>query len=332
MMHLQNRPHPLSVTHPSAHTVAQSEMSLLSASLPAGQKLAAGGETEKEDLFYSREVGSFTDISFLSSFSAELNGAEGQKVTSSEDNAKKVAAVTFSSEQLQAKGRSEGQGNVKHVVEDVVEESIQSTTEPLEKLKEVKSGSMLKEILESIVENESNNGASDKRSLQSGIETEEEVEEAPGDASSTALHPDVSALPSHVKRLTNSQSWSESGESSSVSILAAPRASSLSYAMEHLPPLFSYDEGDEFSRSPSLHQGAKEISDIEQVGQEPISLTSLKCQLQFSFLKLCMQLSLHASVIDILNKEVSNDTDEGKHILFIESQEATSSTDSGQQL
>ena len=276
-MHLQNRPHPLSITHPSAYTVAENEMRLLSASLPAEARLTTVEEAEKEDIFYSREVGSFTDISFLSSFSGKLNGAESRKATSSENNAKKIA--TSGSEQLQAKGGSEGHGNIKHVVENAVVENIQTTVEPLESLKEVQSESVLKDTLESNIEEESANETSDQESIQTEIKV---VEEAPRDASSTGTtHSDVTALPFHMKRPANSQSWSESDESSSVKILTTPRASSLSYAMEHLPPLFSYDEGDEFSRSPSLHQGVQEISDKEQVCQEKIDM---KCQFQFALL------------------------------------------------
>ena len=65
------------------------------------------------------------------------------------------------------------------------------------------------------------------------------------------------------KRQPSSHSWSERGEEKS-SPISTTRCYSLSSAsLEHLPPLFSYDEGHLMNHSPSLVSGL--LSDPEQV-------------------------------------------------------------------
>lgn len=65
------------------------------------------------------------------------------------------------------------------------------------------------------------------------------------------------------KRQPSSHSWSEKGEKKS-SPISTTRSYSLSSAsLEHLPPLFSYDESHLMNRSPSLVSGL--LSDPEQV-------------------------------------------------------------------
>ena len=65
------------------------------------------------------------------------------------------------------------------------------------------------------------------------------------------------------KRQPSSHSWSERVEEKS-SPISTTRSYSLSSAsLEHLPPLFSYDEGHLMNHSPSLVPGL--LSDPEQV-------------------------------------------------------------------
>ena len=70
MMNLQNRPHPLSLTHPSSLGIRESELGLLATSLAPTEEgeIVRGAKGEDDEFFYSKELGSFTDISFASQF------------------------------------------------------------------------------------------------------------------------------------------------------------------------------------------------------------------------------------------------------------------------
>ena len=73
---------------------------------------------------------------------------------------------------------------------------------------------------------------------------------------------ETSSLPTS-KRQPNSHSWSERGEEKSSSVSTTRPYSLSSASLEHLPPLFSYDEGNLMNHSPSLVSGL--LSDPEQV-------------------------------------------------------------------
>lgn len=73
---------------------------------------------------------------------------------------------------------------------------------------------------------------------------------------------ETSSLPTS-KRQPSSHSWSERGEEKSTPVSTTRPYSLSSASLEHLPPLFSYDEGHLMNHSPSLVSGL--LSDPEQV-------------------------------------------------------------------
>ena len=121
------------------------------------------------------------------------------------------------------------------------------------------------------VENRLSNGSS---------HTEEEEEEEEG----TAMASDSTTIPP-VKRQPNSQSWSEVSDPTHPSLLPAPPSSSslppppppYPSSVEHLPPLLSYDSGEECSRSPSLLGNSKLLSEKEQVREFGLLLLFSVC-------------------------------------------------------
>ena len=113
------------------------------------------------------------------------------------------------------------------------------------------------------------------RKPQSGEDSQEDNQESSQEGEDTgpcAAYPPVTpAIPSalggviaHVKRTANSQSWSEDAAVTSP-VAITPRPSSYSFSMQNLPPLLSYDGGEEFSHSPSLNEGGAVLSEEEQV-------------------------------------------------------------------
>lgn len=283
MMHLQNRPHPLSLTHPSAHSIPDSEIGLLAASLPL-EKLATIGETltgENEEMFFSREVGSFTDISFLSSISTKFSSVDDKREQITKGGARD--SVTVARDEQLAKiveesGKSKGEDSGAKIVGGGVLEAkkVNNLGEKEAKVQRESSQEEVNEEERRVEVGEEDGGGADKQDLLSIGEVEfiSHAEDQENDSistsdskspSTTALFPDQLVSSSQVKRSSNSQSWSENVGSSPLAIFSAPRASSYSFSMEHLPPLFSYDEGDDFSRSPSLLQGEKVMSEEEQV-------------------------------------------------------------------
>lgn len=96
---------------------------------------------------------------------------------------------------------------------------------------------------------------------------EENVAEAATEQATAVVSGVPSALGgvvAHVKRVANSLSWSKDVMvTSPVTII--PRPSSYSFSVENLPPLLSYDGGEEFSLSPLLNEGGAVLSEEEQV-------------------------------------------------------------------
>ncbi len=270
MMHLQNRPHPLSLTHPAANSIPQSNISLLSTSLPT-EKLSAAGDADKE-YFYSREVGSFTDIGFLSNLSADLSTAENKEDLSKKEGENDATGGVSISEPIEAKTGNSDVINTGHLAETTKEEVI--TEREQVEVTEEKEGEYIppEEAEEPDMEDSGSAGEAidGEISLNDLSATEFDAlkitESSKRSDDGECAYDASSPLPSHLGRPANSKSWSESSEASPLGTLSvAPRASSLSYAMDFLPPLFSYDEGDEFGISPSFFEGEKPISDEEQV-------------------------------------------------------------------
>ena len=345
MMHLQNRPHPLSLTHPSVHSIPCSEVGLVSASLPS-EKLTTGAETSaggKEKVFFSREVGSFTEISVLPSREEHVTRKDGEeslavsekqqqtakelvydeggqggegvwelakdKEVSKENDGgnlgeqevikqrrKSLGEQEVTNHRRKSLGKNEvinhrrkslgEQEVVNHRRKSLVEQEVinrtrkslgeQEVINQRRKSREEVGGVCGSEAKAKVVET----GGKDEAGRQdaAGLLTIEEaaaVAELRKDSistddsrqfsSMTSLSPDYMVSPTQSKRSAHSQSWSEKQGSSPLLISSAPRASSYSFSVEHLPPLFSYDEGEEFGRSLALHQGAAVTSVEEQV-------------------------------------------------------------------
>ena len=102
-------------------------------------------------------------------------------------------------------------------------------------------------------------------SLEEGLlSSDSEGESQPPPRPEEAATPPSSRAPqtSPSKRQPSSKSWSERGAREVPPL--SPRPSSYC-ALEHLPPLLSYDTGDDLGRSPSLHGSGGRLSDQEQV-------------------------------------------------------------------
>lgn len=289
MMHLQNRPHPLSLMQPSAHSIPDSDIGLLSASLPVA-KLATIGEAlagENEDIFFSREVGSYTDISFLSSISAHFTGVRGEGDQACKEDGRESMPVGDS--QQPAKEMEDAESGK-------IEEGERSAEKDKGFLEPSKVGclgvrevtsvreSSREDVGEEVGERKVDAVAVDedeeldvaslldlkdadivhKENHRSELEVNSINTDDSKSPSMLTLFPDYEVSSTQTKHSPHSQSWSENaGSTTPLFISSAPRASSYSFSM--FPPLFSYDEEEEFSRSLPLHQGAVVMSDEEQV-------------------------------------------------------------------
>ena len=321
MMRLENRPHPLSLTHPSTYSVPESELGFLATNIPPERTRISGGDNlEKEinpdEMFFSCEVGSFTDISFMSSGMTENSTGTSQD--------QKTGYVTTRVEGISESGsigrfiRSEvGSGgdverdnitgsdvgtvreendNKNEIFRAIGDTSIISMddTQQHNEYEEEKDKASIPNLL-SISEAAVVDGKHDEKqnddsksllSLLSISEAATAVKDDEQNKSSVegkfmedvnsnkslTLPIDVSVFQGNtslfnkvpsVKHPTNSQSWSENGGTLPLTITT--RASSYSFSMEHLPPLLSYDGGEEFSFSPLLHEGEEIMSEEEQV-------------------------------------------------------------------
>ena len=103
-------------------------------------------------------------------------------------------------------------------------------------------------------------GSSEEGALSSDSEGESQPPPRP-EETATALS-DRAPQTSPSRRQPSSKSWSEQGAREALPL--SPRPSSYC-ALEHLPPLLSYDTGDDLGRSPSLHGSGGRLSDQEQV-------------------------------------------------------------------
>lgn len=302
-MRLQNRPHPLSLTHPSSLSIPESELGLLAASISAdnetnlkegNQEVKMGRENQdEEEIFFSRQVGSFTDISFaphipeilanresgfevgeeaavVSSGLGDTGaGKEGREKVGSvgslmEESGVDYRTVGFAEDDISvAEGELRGDGgsdNKSGGGGDTIGGKMVAGQVGVREVSE--RGEMLSISETAAVINDKTEDVED---------TEEKLEDIV-DGRTSALSIGSSAIPgttsvteseaSHVRRSANSQSWSEAGETTTP-LPISPRASSYSFSMEHLPPLLSYDGGEEFSHSPSL--GGEIMSEEEQV-------------------------------------------------------------------
>lgn len=280
-MSLQNRPQPLSMTHPASLGLPESELSLLApffspeksgglADNDGGSTgIGRGAEKEEDALFFSRDVGSFTDITFASQvlssrmpdgggsghvegagpvrgvtrklFKAEGGGGEPETVSARQEegvvfgHSSKIAAPDKQGA-LSGEGSRDIGTDVKSTDEDATVLTISEA-----------AAIMHSEPLPDAEENEF---------------AAQPTNNAPPTAPLHGIAEGVAAA--FVKRAANSQSWSEDiCPTSPVTI--TPRPSSYTFNMETLPPLLSYDGGEEFSHSPSLNEGGRVMSEEEQV-------------------------------------------------------------------
>ena len=302
MMQLQNQPRPLSLTHPSSHGLRESDLGLLAVNIPherldvlseACHKDKDPAQEEKslnEDMFLSREVGSFTDISFLSSVEKDMadqvekpvsqqGGVEANVDTNNSPVKVVVSGLTEDHMRgdlgtldegavaVPAKGeKALGDNQDVSIVESAIsQETVQDCkdTSVGEREKIIDSTPGLLDINEAAgvvggdVQSEEEASLKRRLSVDKGKTTPLPISVLSFEGHS------VSVIPPHVTRQANSQSWSETNETSPLPI--SPRASSYSFNMEHLPPLLSYDGGEDFSCSPSLHKGGEIMSEEEQV-------------------------------------------------------------------
>lgn len=288
MMRLQNRPHPLSLTHPSLLGIPESELGLLAASLPpeegvkvqvGGTEVTEGGRWKNEGEFIvSQEVGSYTDISFASNLPRVLSGgSEARKeqsniVSESKEETKDGYTRTQS-----------GTSGAEHTLEATADKAglvVEAADAPgLLSIGEVATlvdnkASTTEQVQQTEADLAGEAGSSKHGDSQSAS-SYANPENSQATSSSTVQAASSSAIPgdlqpgildsssSQARRQVNSQSWSENVETAAVPI--TPRASSYSFSMEHLPPLLSYDGGEEFGQPPSLHEGGRVMSEEEQV-------------------------------------------------------------------
>ena len=298
MMHLQNKPHPLSLMHLSSYSSQDSEIGLLSASLPMEKMASIGGPltVENEDIFLSREVGSFTDISFLSNFPTKFASINGKGESAVKEDGRR--GTTVSDGQQPAKEVEDSDGGKLEEGEPIPKMDaglLEPDNFDFDNLCEREATSekgnscegLGEEVAEGtveIVETIGNVGEEEEQYIAVGLLSLEEAavivdkddhgSELANDSINTddskslstlTLCPDHVASSTQTKRSSHSQSWSENAGTTPLLISPVPRASSYSFSMEHLPPLFSYDEGEEFGRSLPFHQGAVVMSEEEQV-------------------------------------------------------------------
>lgn len=233
-----------------------------------------GGVKEKgveieEEYFFSTEIGSFTDITFASRVSSS-HAAVGQ-VADVSGNSHVTSPVTDASHVTDAGHAAEAVKPSESATTKPKPESAESKLEVAGERgdeggmaeKEDKATKLTITEAAAIIHNVPQ---SDQK--PHGQEGEEEGPHAAQPVESSSAIPGVpSALEgviSHVKRTANSQSWSEdTAATSPVAIM--PRPSSYSFSVENLPPLLSYDGGEEFSHSSSLNEGGAALSEEEQV-------------------------------------------------------------------
>lgn len=340
MMQLENRPHPLSLTHPSHLGMLESEVGLLAAGLPpqdvgVGPGAEPGGgvvgnavvDKEDEDLFYSRDFGSFTDISFASNIPQRLSaGVVGGN--RDEEGAKSVGAGgdrgkegELASEWGVAAPEKGDGGDGSKVVGDgrregeVRDESVMAGAGEGVKI-EMSEGSVggdgegetskpageedagytpgLLSICEAAAVVEGSD--TDHLFLQDGPDSKPDASstqevDTPSLPSTSSPSPNPggvssvnSSLASHIRRSANSQSWSEKMETATSPLPITPRAASYSFSMEHLPPLLSYDGGEESNHSPSLNEGGRVMSEEEQVTPSSCPTPDFSTFLMFTML------------------------------------------------
>ena len=82
--------------------------------------------------------------------------------------------------------------------------------------------------------------------------------------------------PSPSRRQPTSKSWSEQGACEAPPLSPRPSSYSALVVLEHLPPLLSYDTGDDLGRSPSLRSSGGRLSDQEQVRLFTCLLVSIR--------------------------------------------------------
>ncbi len=299
MMYLQNRLQPLSLTHPSTHGIPESELSLLATSIsPEEGKAAedgAGGQESNEEIFLSREVGSFTDISFLSKAPRSIVAEVHSHVTSHVTQREEVEGVRDSESKEDGAfledGKDEGDQEVPvQGMEDITEKDGSSANSDEERGTEYTTGDSEVKTCEGYEEASAENRQSkDEKSTSDeattpgmlsisetaallqddaleGKDSHPQIDEIDEGKEPEVSKQDTSVqdMPPHVKRSANSHSWSAT-EGMTSPLPITPRPSSYTFSMEYLPPLLSYDGGEGPSHSPSLHDEGKVMSEEEQV-------------------------------------------------------------------
>ena len=296
MMQLQNRPYPLSLTHPSTHGIPESELGLLAANVPSerisiSERPSCEGtvrETQiEEEIFFSREVGSFTDISFMSNIPSSIASAEHVSAQDNPLDSSNVEIKVVSGGEEPAKVIDPGEFRINddsciateskisdREIDNGLSNALSDSMTEVSKVCEGGASEVVKgdedetgllNISDTVtIMQDSKDGHSESEKDDRKLESGKSASVPPPDSSCQASGP----LPP-IKRSSNSRSWSEDGVTSPLPI--APRSSSYSFSMDNLPPLLSYDEGEDFSRSPSLHIGGKIMSEEEQV------LASFEC-------------------------------------------------------
>lgn len=280
MMSLQNRPHPLSLTHPSSLGIPESELSLLASTFSpeAGELLDSGEggvamyeegvvkergqEMEEEYFFNTSEVGSYTDITFASRFPGgcvpkgrhvaeagnKVEGGGGSGYQRAELVSSKLGTV-LGKGMLEADEGPEGRSEGKVHGRGPFNEGDNKTDVYDTKLSIGEAAAIMH---------------TDAQPDQSSKEETKLDEDSEAEQSSAAVQSATEGVATQVKRTPNSQSWSEDAIVTSP-VTITPRPSSYSFRMENLPPLLSYDGGEEFGHSPSLNEGGNVLSDEEQV-------------------------------------------------------------------
>jgi hypothetical protein len=336
MMSLQNRPQPLSLTHPSSLGIPESELGLLASTFSpeGGQHIEEGvamgvvkekGVEVEEEYFFSTEVGSFTDINFASRFPHGHTSDAGHKTetghvtdfghTTDSGHVSITGPVTDIGDMTGTSGAdfghmtdTSGAGHVTdagdltgtgHVEEN--SEAVLLGGDPAEPFAgnpdDEDPSTVLKQEEVEFLDNEKST-EDDAERMDGGVATKLSIgeaaaimhsipqadqsaqsvgakdEEVVGVGKPAELADVVPGAPvGVVKRTSNSQSWSEDVVVTSP-VTITPRPSSYSFSMENLPPLLSYDGGEEFSHSPSLTEGGVTLSEEEQVQSTVIGCRS----------------------------------------------------------
>ena len=299
MMRLQNRPHPLSMTHPSSHGIPETELGLLATSIspddgkaPNEGKNSGVQRESTEEIFLSCEVGSFTDISFLSKAPSSMAAKVQSPV---------ICHVTEEEgvEEVRDAAKRPDEEDDRHIKEDIAaikNEEVQPTSSRKDSCDDKGDEAVADESVgtaESVcpeaISKEQSEGTSDEKDygadkgsenlnttpgmlsigetaalLQDDFPEDENQGEKIEELKVSDQDTSTQGVTPPVKRSANSHSWSAT-EGMTSPLPISPRASSYTFSMEYLPPLLSDDGGEEPSHSPSLHDEGRIMSEEEQV-------------------------------------------------------------------